>query len=136
MDDLSALLAQWSEGFAARNNDALAALYCEDALLYGSSPELVSGREAIRGYFQALPQSGALGAEFSNLVMRQTSPSTASVGAAVTFTMDDFTMPMRITLGLVRCGAAWSIGLHHASPVQGIASEEVGPRDDRLESHY
>ena len=121
MDDLSALLAQWSDGFAARNNDALAALYCEDALLYGSSPELVSGREAIRGYFQALPQSGALGAEFSNLVVRQTSPSTASVAGVVSFTTDEFALPMRITLGLVRCGDAWSIGLHHASPLQVLA---------------
>jgi len=61
MDELSALLAQWSEGFAARNSDALAALYCEDALLYGSSPELVCGREAIRDHFRRVPGAGARG---------------------------------------------------------------------------
>lgn len=54
MADLSTLEGfhkRWVEVFNSHDLDAHAALYTEDAMLFGAVPELMIGRAAIRGYF-------------------------------------------------------------------------------------
>lgn len=109
------VLSTWSDHFAKRDCNALAALYREDAVLYGSSDSLLSGRDAIRDYFAALPAEGSASARFDDLVIVQLSGTTAAVAGMVHFLIGATLLTVRITLTFVEDGGVWRIGMHHAS---------------------
>ncbi len=108
-------LAVWSDRFSKRDSIGLAALYHEDALLYGSSDNLLSGRNAIQGYFAALPAAGAAAARFSGLAIARLAVTTVAVAGLVHFSIGESSLTMRITLTFVNEGGVWLIGMHHAS---------------------
>lgn len=108
-------LTVWSDRFSQRDSAGLAALYHEDALLYGSSDHLLSGRRAIQRYFAALPAARAASARFSDLVVAHLSAKTVAVAGLVHFSIGDSALTMRITLTFVEEGEAWLIGMHHAA---------------------
>jgi uncharacterized protein (TIGR02246 family) len=58
-DDVSAAVDRWTTTFNANDVDALVNLYAPDAILVGSTGlERQEGRDAIRGYFARLANSG------------------------------------------------------------------------------
>lgn len=109
------ILAAWSARFAQRDSAGLAAIYREDALLYGSGDSLLVGRKAIEGYFAALPAEGAASARFDDVTRLDLSATTAAIAATVHFAIGVVTLSMRITLTFVERNGIWQIGVHHAS---------------------
>src|ERR671936_21772 len=58
-DDISAVVDRWATAFNANDVDALVNLYAPDAILVGSTGlTRQEGRDAIRGYFARLANSG------------------------------------------------------------------------------
>jgi ketosteroid isomerase-like protein len=58
MNDMVAQMQRrWAEAFARADPDALAALYAEDALFFGSMPDLYLQRSGVRRYFETLPKA-------------------------------------------------------------------------------
>src|SRR5690606_22917171 len=75
-DDALAIVDLWAAAFAASDVDAIARLYADDATFIGtSSTAVLSGREAIRGYFdRALNQDRPRGAILRERVVTEVSP--------------------------------------------------------------
>ncbi len=58
-EDGSAIIDRWSAAYSANDRDLLVSLYAPDAILLGTtSPIMSQGTEAIRKYFEMLPNSG------------------------------------------------------------------------------
>ncbi len=58
-DEVSAVIDRWATAFNANDVDALVNLYTPDAILVGSTGTVrQEGRDAIRGYFARLANSG------------------------------------------------------------------------------
>jgi len=55
---MNAIVAQiqrrWAAAFARADADALASLYIEGALFFGSMPDLYCGRSGVRQYFETV----------------------------------------------------------------------------------
>lgn len=113
--DPLAILSEWSDFFARRDVDGLVALYRDDALFYGSSPDLLRGTAAIRGYFSVLPADGPMSARFYDFVASQVGADGAAIAGWVDFKVGEHALTMRITLTLVQQGGAWRIAMHHAA---------------------
>jgi uncharacterized protein (TIGR02246 family) len=118
MADLSTLEGfhkRWVEVFNSHDLDAHAALYTEDAMLFGSVPELMIGRDAIKTYFGGRgPKVHVAHYPFPHIVM--ISDSVAATAAHVDFADGDIPMPYRVTWMLVKHQGEWRIAQHHGSP--------------------
>ena len=119
-EDVAAVERSWSEAFARNDWGALAALYTEDATLYGTKPELSAGRDAVRAYYDGLPKGVFKGARFDAQVVRQVTADVLTASGPVTFEREvggqKSELAFRITLVLVRQDGNWRIAAHHASP--------------------
>eukprot|EP01037_Dinobryon_pediforme_P014619 gene14619-14743_t len=112
---IEALLAKWIDVFNSHDLDAHASLYTEDAMLFGSVPELILGRAAIRQYF---------GGRGPNVYVKSyplphrvdIGPDVVATAAHVDFADGDTPMPYRVTWMLVRQDGNWRIAQHHGSP--------------------
>lgn len=111
---IEALIAQWIDAFNAHDLDRHAALYTEDALLFGSVDELQIGRNAIHGYFGG---RGPFVRVKSYLppVVRMVSQDVAATASHVDFADGDQPMPYRVTWVVVRRDGNWKIAQHHGS---------------------
>ena len=49
------VLGQWKTAFDSHRTDVMASLFTPDALFQGFGPTVLSGQEAIRGYYDAVP---------------------------------------------------------------------------------
>jgi uncharacterized protein (TIGR02246 family) len=106
---------QWVEAFNRHDLDTHVALYTEDALLFGSVPELIVGRDAIRRYFGGRgPLVRVAQYPFPRVVMIR--PDVAATAAHVDFADGDKPMPYRVTWMLVQQQGVWRIAQHHGSP--------------------
>ena len=118
MTDLSTLEGFhkcWVEVFNSHDLDAHAALYTEDATLFGSVPDLIIGRAAIRNYFAGRgPNVHVARYPFPRVVM--ISDTVAATAAHVDFADGDTPMPYRVTWMLVKREGEWTIAQHHGSP--------------------
>ena len=110
---------RWSEAFARADADALASLYTEDALFFGSMPDLYLQRSGVRRYFETLPK-GYEGAAFGETHAVEIGHDVIASAGFVTFTGErdgkHFSLLYRMSWTLVRTGAEWRIASHHASP--------------------
>ena len=125
LNDPLECVAEWSRRFARGDSDGMAALYHEDGLLYGSAANVIVGRDAIRQYFSAVPAAvppgGPMSAEFSDLVVKRTSPTTANVAGLLRFLVGPNDLATRISLAYaLEEDGNWLIGLHHASLQGGM----------------
>jgi uncharacterized protein (TIGR02246 family) len=112
---IEALHAAWIDAFNRHDLDAHVALYTEDAMLFGSIPDLVLGREGIRQYFGGRgPGVHVKRYPFPRVV--QLTPETAATAAHVDFADGDTPMPYRVTWMLVKRNGNWQIAQHHGSP--------------------
>lgn len=118
MTDLSTLEGfhkRWVGVFNSHDLDAHAALYTEDAMLFGSVPELIIGRASIRDYFAGRgPKVHVARYPFPRVVM--ISDTVAATAAHVDFADGDTPMPYRVTWMLVKREGEWKIAQHHGSP--------------------
>lgn len=60
-EDVSAAYAAWDAAFNAADTQAIAGAYAEDALLLPPSHEVITGPEAIAGFFAPIFEMGATG---------------------------------------------------------------------------
>ena len=114
-DAVAALLTAWAAGFAAHDPAAIAALYAQDALFYGSLPALYRGPAGVLEYFRALAvRSGQ--AAFHDLVVSSAGPDIRIVAGNATFAWNGGApVTLRITQVHVRQHGAWKILNHHVS---------------------
>jgi ketosteroid isomerase-like protein len=86
---MNAIVAQiqrrWAAAFARAEADALASLYIEGALFFGSMPDLYCGRSGVRQYFETLAK-GYEGAAFADTHTVEISPDLIVSAGFVTFT--------------------------------------------------
>ncbi len=54
-EDAAAVRARWEQVYNSGDADKFVALYTKDALLFGSTAQLFSGSDGVRGYFIKLP---------------------------------------------------------------------------------
>ncbi len=112
---LETLLSKWIEVFNSHDLDAHASLYVQNAMLFGSVPELIIGRAAIRQYFAGRgPKVHVKHYPAPHVVA--ISPDVMATAAHVDFADGDRPMPYRVTWMLVRQDANWRIAQHHGSP--------------------
>ena len=115
---IEALHDNWIEVFNNRDLDTHAALYTENAMLFGSQPELSVGRAAIRAYFAARgPAVKVLRYPLPHIVFH--GADMAATAAHVDFADGAMLMPYRVTWMLVRRAGHWRIAQHHGSPRLG-----------------
>jgi len=111
------VLSAWREAFAARDVDALVALYAPAALFFGSQPRLFNGRTEIREYFESLPPIAKPKVAFSDVVVAAITPDVLTVAMLAAFSAEGRgVLHMRLTQTLAHRGGQWLIAAHHASP--------------------
>lgn len=111
------MLDRWAAAFAAMDPDAMAVLYSEQALLFGSKPQLFVGRAGARDYFAALRPRASNSVRFDRLTAVMLAESVIELAVDVLFTVEQNpAIPMRLTQTLVADAGGWLIASHHASP--------------------
>jgi uncharacterized protein (TIGR02246 family) len=112
---------QWQHYFAPLNPNALAALYAEDAILFGSRIPPYIGRTAIESYFKDLPQGLYTGVVFTLDYLKIITQDVISIAGSANFQRSDQTpLELRITHVLVQRENQWQIVSHHVSPKQNL----------------
>ena len=113
MDDV---LGQWKTAFDSHRTDVMASLFMPDALFQGFGPTVISGREAIRGYYDAVPDDRS--ADVTILHAYAIGEQTAGGFADVTFS-DPAGWEARVHMSIVlqREDGTWSIRQYHVSQV-------------------
>ncbi len=120
---LDQAVAAWNRAGASWDAQALAAIYAEDALLFGGRPGHSVGRAAIQGYFASYDGvifSGAM--QMFGTELRMLAPGCVLAQGIVEFA---FTLAggertrstLRATLVLRREAGDWRIADHHFSTV-------------------
>jgi uncharacterized protein (TIGR02246 family) len=119
----AAALQAWAAAYATNQGPPAAALYTEDARLWGSvSRQQTLGREAIAVYFgRVRPGAPRLSVRFGEYGLRQLTPDVAVASGHYTFirTLPDGVEqpePSRFSMTLLRGpDGVWRIADHHSS---------------------
>ena len=116
-DTVSGIIEKWSAAFHRLDAEALASLYSNNALFFGSNPSLYRGRDGVRAYFNALPRWKSPTVQFSDLVIVAAGPDLINMAAAASFAApeDTLMLSVKITWVIVREGGDWKIASHHVS---------------------
>ncbi|MFE7216589.1 SgcJ/EcaC family oxidoreductase [Streptomyces sp. NPDC057611] len=110
------VLKHWKAAFDCHEPDVMADLFTPDALFQGFGPEVLSGRDAVRGYYAAVP--GNRSADVKILHTYAMGEETAGGFADVTFSgPDGRETAVHMSLVLQRDGDAWCIRQYHVSRV-------------------
>jgi uncharacterized protein (TIGR02246 family) len=110
------VLAEWKTAFDLHRTDVMASLFAPDALFQGFGPTVISGREAIRDYYDAVPDNRS--ADVTILHTYTIGEEMSGGFADVTFS-DPAGWEARVHLSLVlqRVKGKWSIRQYHVSQV-------------------
>lgn len=116
-EQASQLLARWASAFAENSPAAMALLYQEGSMLYGSKPELFVGSEGAMRYFSGLTPRRSRAVQFSEVTASFVTENVVALAATATFLVGD-ALPLvtRFTQTWVRVGPEWRVMSHHASP--------------------
>jgi ketosteroid isomerase-like protein len=114
-DTVVQMQRRWADAFARADADALASLYTEDALFFGSMPHLYLQKSGVRRYFATLPK-GYEGAAFGETQAIDIGRDLIVSAGFVTFTGERFSLLYRMSWTLMRSREGWRIASHHASP--------------------
>ena len=122
---VDAIIGRWSDAFARLDTDAIAALYSEHAMFYGSVPTLFRGRAGVADYFNNLPPMPSRSVAFADLVVEPIGDDILNMAGRATFLRGAEMPPLdvKITWIIVREQQArpeaggWHIISHHVSPV-------------------
>lgn len=119
-----AMIAAWSAAFTRLDAPALAALYSEHALFYGSKATLFRGRDGVAAYFNGLPRWRTPGVAFSEIATTAAGDSVVNMAGRATFHLDDgASLAVKITWVMVREPDGWRIVSHHVSPVAPLIAQ-------------
>lgn len=118
---LAEVEGQWTQAASRWNVDALASLYCEDALFFGGRPGHCIGRGAVREYFASYVGTIASGSislsELESVYVAQDCVL-AQGFAQFAFRLETGEITrsrLRGTLLLQKQNGAWNIRQHHVS---------------------
>ncbi|MEO3810278.1 SgcJ/EcaC family oxidoreductase [Sphaerisporangium sp. B11E5] len=115
-DPMREILARWKAAFDGHQADAMAALFTADALFQGFGPEVLSGRDAVRAYYAAVP--GDRTADVTVVATYTVGDRVAGGFADVTFRDPaGWEAPVHLSLVLRRDEDAWRIRQYHVSRV-------------------
>jgi uncharacterized protein (TIGR02246 family) len=116
-DTVSAIIEKWSAGFSKLDAAALASLYSNSALFFGSNPALYRGRDGVAAYFTALPRWSSPTVRFTDIVAAPVGLDLISMAGTASFVVDEgaTTLSVKITWVIAREDGDWKIVSHHVS---------------------
>jgi uncharacterized protein (TIGR02246 family) len=115
-DPMREVLDRWKAAFDGHQVDAMADLFTTEALFQGFGPEVVSGRDAVRAYYTAVPADRT--ADITALTTYTIGEQVAGGFADVTFQdPTGWEAPVHLSLVLQREEGAWRIRQYHVSRV-------------------
>ncbi|MFD8461140.1 nuclear transport factor 2 family protein [Streptomyces antimycoticus] len=115
-DPLHEVLSRWQAAFDGHQTDTMADLFTPDALFQGFGPETISGREAVRGYYAAVPDYRR--AHLGNIQGYRIGEHVAGGFADVTFRdPTGWEAAVHLSLVLQREGRGWRIRQYHVSRI-------------------
>ena len=116
---VSNLAADWARLGLAGDVVGLVDLYKDDAIFFGSLPNLYFGSAGVAAYFQAVSLSSLESVRFDWQEATFIAPSVINAGGLVHFGMELDRLPISWRFGiswvLVGLGGKWKIAAHHAS---------------------
>ncbi|WP_376097308.1 SgcJ/EcaC family oxidoreductase [Roseomonas sp. CCTCC AB2023176] len=121
------VLEAWAAAYATNEGPRAAALYAEDARLWGSvSREQTVGRDAMATYFgRVRPGASAIAVRFGEHAVREVSPGFAVASGHYTFVRvqpggAEQLEPSRFSMAMTRLpDGTWRIVDHHSSRLPG-----------------
>jgi uncharacterized protein (TIGR02246 family) len=117
-EEANAMIDRWSAAYSANDQDLLVSFYTPDAILLGTTSPIVSqGTEAIRKYFEVLPNSGRRSAVTERHIIVLGDDAVIGTGF-YTFSRavnNDKPRPSRFTMLMVKRDGQWMIAHHHSS---------------------
>lgn len=115
-DPMRETLDRWKAVFDGHQVDAMADLFTPDALFQGFGPEVVAGRDAVRAYYEAVPDDRT--AEVTIVSTYVIGEQVAGGFADVTFRdPKGWEAAVHLSLTLQRDPDAWRIRQYHVSRV-------------------
>ena len=116
---VSSLAADWARLGLAGDVGGLVNLYKDDAIFFGSLPNMYFGLSGVAEYFRVTSLTSLKSVRFDWQEARFIAPSVINAGGLVHFGMEIESVPISWRFGmswtLVRSGANWKIAAHHAS---------------------
>jgi uncharacterized protein (TIGR02246 family) len=110
------VLSRWKIAFDAHGTDVMADLFTSDAVFQGFGPTVISGREAIREYYDAVPDDRS--ADLTILHTYTIGNEVAGGFADVTFSEPaGWEAAVHLSLVLRRDSGYWLIRQYHVSQV-------------------
>ncbi|MFJ1996260.1 SgcJ/EcaC family oxidoreductase [Streptomyces asiaticus] len=115
-DPMHQVLTRWQAAFDGHRTDAMADLFTPDALFQGFGPETVSGRDAVRDYYEAVPDYRR--AHLGDVRGYRIGERVAGGFADVTFRdPTGWEAAVHLSLVLQREGGGWRIRQYHVSRI-------------------
>lgn len=115
-DPMCEILDRWKAAFDGHQLDAMADLFTPDALFQGFGPKVVAGRDAVRAYYEAVPDDRS--ADVTVLSTYTIGEQVAGGFADVTFRdPKGWEAAVHLSLTLRREPDAWRIRQYHVSRV-------------------
>ncbi|GAA5201826.1 SgcJ/EcaC family oxidoreductase [Arthrobacter gyeryongensis] len=113
---LAETLTAWKLAFNSHRPEDMVELFSLDALFQGLTPALLTGREDIFGYYDAL--SPGITTSFHIIQTRQLTQNVVCGFATVSFTYPDrHKVPVQLSLVLRRAENRWLIAQYHVSSI-------------------
>ncbi|MCF3965464.1 SgcJ/EcaC family oxidoreductase [Streptomyces fuscigenes] len=110
------ILTRWKAAFDGHLPDAMAELFTPDALFQGFDPDVAAGREAVRAYYDAVPERRT--ADVTVLHTYTIGEDAAGGFADVVFRdPTGWQAPVHLSLVLRRDADAWRIRQYHVSRI-------------------
>ncbi|TMR17478.1 SgcJ/EcaC family oxidoreductase [Nonomuraea turkmeniaca] len=115
-DPMREMLNRWKTAFDGHQVDAMADLFTPDALFQGFGPKVVAGRDAVRAYYEAVPDDRT--AEVTVLSTYTIGDEVAGGFADVTFRdPKGWETAVHLSMVLRRDPDTWRIRQYHVSRV-------------------
>jgi uncharacterized protein (TIGR02246 family) len=115
-DPMRETLDRWKAAFDGHHTDAMAALFTTDALFQGFGPEVLVGRDAVRAYYEAVPDDRT--ADVTVIATYGIGEQAAGGFADVVFRDPaGWQAPVHLSLVLQQDEGAWRIRQYHVSLV-------------------
>lgn len=117
---VNALAGDWTKLGLAGELDRLVDLYANDAMFFGSLPNLFFGQAGVAEYFRTIALTSLASVRFDWQQATFIEPSVINAGGLVYFGQEIegelASWRFGISWVLVNSGAGWKIAAHHASP--------------------
>jgi uncharacterized protein (TIGR02246 family) len=115
-DPMRDMLDRWKAAFDGHHVAAMAELFTTDALFQGFGPEVLVGRDAVRAYYEAVPDDRT--ADVTVIATYGIGEQAAGGFADVVFRDPaGWQAPVHLSLVLQRDEGAWRIRQYHVSLV-------------------